>query len=269
MFDAGQQTAQRHGRVQHAMKLIGRVTTPLIDLVLPPVCAFCGEYHISADQQQSNDHAVRLCDQCVGLFLKDDRDACVRCGQPVGPHSPDTTKGCVICRPKRQRYKEVIRLGTYDDELRNAVIRSKSRGTEALAVSLAELLLREHSERLQSVNADLIVPVPQFWLHWFTRPHHSALTIAETLSRRLRVPLRDNLVRKIRRTPDQSSLPRSDRLKNLQRAFRVSSPRKAAGKRVLVVDDILTTGSTADEMARALRVAGAKYVAVSVVAVVR
>ncbi|MHC4877144.1 MAG: ComF family protein [Planctomycetota bacterium] len=269
MFDAGQQSAQQRSRVQHVTKLIGRVATPLIDLVLPPVCAFCGEYHGGADRSQSGDQIVCLCDQCVGSFLKDERDACVRCGQPVGPHSPDTTKGCVICRPKRQRYKEVIRLGTYEDELRNAVIRSKSRGTEALAASLAELLHREHSERLQSVKADLIVPVPQFWLHWFTRPHHSALTIAETLSRRLRVPLRDNLVRKVRRTPDQSSLPRSDRLRNLQRAFRVSSPRKLSGKRVLVVDDILTTGSTANEMARALRAAGAKYVAVAVVAVVR
>ncbi|MBI1313804.1 hypothetical protein GC176_21130 [bacterium] len=249
--------------------LAGRFVDPLIDLVLPPVCAFCGDQHVAADSADTSHASIRLCDGCIEAFLRDDRDACRRCGQPVGPYSSDTTKGCVICRPKRQRYKEVIRLGTYDDELRDAVIRCKNRGVEPLAGALGDLLFYEQAERLQAIHADVIVPVPQHWLHWFTRPHHSALTIASQLSKQLRVPLRDRLVSKVRRTPDQSSLHRSERLKNLDRAFRVRAAKRIAGKRVLVVDDILTTGSTASEMARALRTAGAKYVAVAVIAVVR
>lgn len=269
MIDSGQQSTPPVRERRFSRRLAGQIFAPMVDLVLPPVCAFCGEYHATTDSPDFGRESVRLCPECVGTLLKDDRDACRRCGQPVGPYSSDTTKGCVICRPKRQRHKEIIRLGTYDDELRNAVIRCKNRGAEPLAAALGDLLFCEHAQRLRDLNADLIAPVPQHWLHWFSRPHHSALTVASTLSNRLQIPLRDHLVRKVRRTPDQSSLHRSERLKNLNRAFRVSAARRVAGKRVLVVDDILTTGSTAGEMARALRASGATYVAVAVIAVVR
>lgn len=274
MIDAGQTSTQPTrtspaAAIRHVRRAAGRIVGPFVDLVLPPVCALCGEYHQPSDSLDFDRDSIRLCNDCVGSFLTDDRDACHRCGRPVGPHSPDTTSGCVICRPKRQRYKEVIRIGTYDDELRTACIRSKNRGSEPLAAALGDLLFCEQRDRLQAVSADLIVPVPQHWLHWFTRPHHSALTVADRLSKHLRVPLRDGLVRKIRHTADQSSLSRSKRLKNLHRAFRVGPLRRVAGKRILVVDDILTTGSTANEMSRALRTAGAKHVAVAVIAVVR
>ncbi len=274
MIDAGQPSthsgrssqADRLRTVCHAAR---RIVGPFVDLVLPSVCAFCGEYHQPAGSREFQRDSIRLCDDCVGSFLADRRDACRRCGRPVGPHSSDTTNGCVTCRSKRQRYKEVIRLGTYDEALRVACIRSKNRGSEPLAAAMGDLLFCEQRSRLETVNADVIVPVPQHWMHWFTRPHHSALTVADRLSKHLRIPLRDGLVRKVRHTADQSSLSRSSRLKNLHRAFRVSPLRRVAGKRILVVDDILTTGSTANEMARALRTAGAKQVAVAVIAVVR
>ncbi len=274
MIDAGQTSTQPTrtsptAAIRNVRRAAGRIVGPFVDLVLPPVCALCGEYHQPSHSLDLDRDSIRLCNDCVGSFLKDTRDACRRCGRPVGPHSPDTTSGCVICRPKRQRYKEVIRIGTYDAELRKACIRSKNRGSEPLAATLGDLLFCEQRERLQAINADVIVPVPQHWLHWFSRPHHSALTVADRLSKHLRVPLRDGLVRKVRHTADQSSLTRALRLKNLHRAFRVGPLRRVTGKRILVVDDILTTGSTANEMSRALRTAGASYVAVAVVAVVR
>lgn len=274
MIDAGQTSTQPTRTpptavIRNVRRVAGRIVGPFVDLVLPPVCALCGEYHQPSDSLDLDSDSIRLCNDCVGSFLKDTRDACRRCGRPVGPHSPDTTSGCVVCRPKRQRYKEVIRLGTYDDALRTACIRSKNRGSEPLAAALGDLLFCEQRERLQAINADIIVPVPQHWLHWFTRPHHSALTVADRLSKHLRVPLKDGLVRKVRHTADQSSLSRALRLKNLHRAFRVGPFRRVAGKRILVVDDILTTGSTANEMSRALRAAGARHVAVAVIAVVK
>ena len=274
VIDAGQTSTQPAGMsstgvLSRISRVAGRLAGPFVDLVLPSVCAFCGEYHQPSDSLEFNRDSIRLCNDCVGSFLKDTREACHRCGRPVGPYSPDTTAGCVICRPTRQRYKEVIRIGTYDDELRTACIRSKSRGSEPLAAALGDLLFCEQRERLQAIDADVIVPVPQHWLHWFTRPHHSALTVGDRLSKHLQIPLRDGLVHKVRHTADQSGLNRASRLKNLHRAFRVSPLRRVAGKRILVVDDILTTGSTANEMSRALRTAGAKHVAVAVIVIVR
>ncbi len=274
MIDAGQSsTHQTRPTSTNALRTVGQVAGkivhPFVDLILPSVCAFCGEHHQPCHLPEFGRGPIRLCDECVDCFLRDRRDACRRCGRPVGPYSSDTTAGCVICRPKRQRYKEVIRLGTYDDELRIACIRCKNRGSEPLAAALGDLLFCEQRDRLQAVNAHAIVPVPQHWMHWFMRPHHSALTVADRLSKHLKIPLRDGLVRKVRPTADQSSLTRTKRLENLHRAFRVGPLRRVSGKRILVIDDILTTGSTANEMARALRSAGAKQVAVAVIAVVR
>lgn len=257
-------------RSRQAARLARHFLDPLIDLVLPPVCAFCGRNRLSPGSAGIQDPlAIRLCSPCISAFLQDRRDACRRCGQPVGPYASDTSSGCAVCRNRRQRYREVIRLGTYDDEIRTACIRCKNRGSEPLAAALADLLFREQQTRLKAIGATSIVPVPQHWLQYLTKPHHSALTIACRLSDHLQIPLRDDIVRKVRHTPDQSSLRRAERLHNLERAFHVSRKGQLSGQSVLVVDDILTTGSTAGEMARALRAAGARQVAVAVIAVVR
>lgn len=92
--------------------------------------------------------------------------------------------------------------------------------------------------------------------------------MAEVLAERQEVPCCDRIVRKVRNTVDQSSLPKSKRLGNLNRAFQTDRGVSLQGKRVLVVDDILTTGTTANEVARVIRKAGSGPVAIAVIAVV-
>jgi predicted amidophosphoribosyltransferase len=133
---------------------------------------------------------------------------------------------------------------------------------------MASLLFKKLQQELVDFSPDIIVPVPQYWLHWFTRPHHQALTIAEVLGEQLQCMCDERLVRKTRRTIDQSSLPRTKRLTNLKQAYAVRTKRKLKGQRVLIVDDILTTGTTSNELAKVLRKAGASDVAVAVIAVV-
>ena len=118
------------------------------------------------------------------------------------------------------------------------------------------------------MNPDFVVSVPQFRGHRLTRVHHSAETMAAVLAERLELPFRRTLLRKPHRTPDQSALPRTGRLKNLHKAFSLRRNSVIAGQRVLLVDDILTTGTTASECARTLRDAGAALVGVAVMAVV-
>jgi predicted amidophosphoribosyltransferase len=113
----------------------------------------------------------------------------------------------------------------------------------------------------------MVVPVPQHWRKRLRNPHHQADTLAETLAARMQIPCRFGAIRKVRHTIDQSSLPRFRRVTSLAGAF-APRGRSLAGKRVLIVDDILTTGSTASEVARALKLGGAKDVAVAVIAVV-
>lgn len=237
----------------------------IIDFALPPACAFCTR-DLQNDFEATVD-GISLCGRCRKQFTSDERSPCFRCGMPVGPHV-DTQDGCSECRHRDYRFSQVIRLGVYDDSLRTACIRGKSRGAEALAGAMAALLCQKLQQELAEFAPDIIVPVPQYWLHWFTRPHHQALTIAEVLGEQLKCLCDERLVRKTRRTIDQSSLPRAKRLTNLKQAYAVQTKHKLKGQRVLIVDDILTTGTTSNELAKVLRKAGASDVAVAVIAVV-
>lgn len=247
-----------------ARTAISNTTSAIVDFVLPPTCAFCKS---DLPHNPASSDSIPLCHQCRTSFISDDRAACIMCGMPVGPYV-NTTGGCPNCVRRNFRFDEVIRLGIYEDSLRTACIRGKSRGAEALASALADLLWDEQQERLRDFSPDVIVPVPQFWLHWFTRPHHQALTMAETLADRMAVPCAERAICKTRHTIDQSSLPRAKRLTNLAHAFEVRRGSISKGQRVLIVDDILTTGTTSHEIARVIRRSGASSVAVAVIAIV-
>lgn len=237
----------------------------VVDFMMPPACTFCTR-DLQNDFEATVD-GIKICGRCRKNFNSDERAACLKCGMPVGPYV-DTKQGCSECSRRNFRFEQVIRLGIYEDSLRTACIRGKSHGAEALAAALASLLWKKHLERLNDFAPDVVVPVPQFWLHRFTRPHHQALTMAEVLAERLAVPCDERMIRKTRRTIDQSSLPRTKRLKNLDHAFSTRRNNQLAGRRVLIVDDILTTGTTSNEIAKVIRKAGASDVAVAVIAVV-
>jgi ComF family protein len=175
----------------------------------------------------------------------------------------------VWCCAERFHFERVIRLGLYEDSMRAACIRAKSATQSPLAAALANLLWLTELTDLMAADVDLVVPVPQFVTRRIARPHHAAETISRVLAQRLNRPRHHTLLRKIRLTADQSELPRAERRVNLRDAFSVwPRARSLTAKTVLLVDDLLTTGSTANECARTLREAGAKKVFVAVLAVV-
>lgn len=247
--------SRRLGILQRA---IGSVT----DVVYPAVCAFCSA---KLDEAFESD-AVRLCSVCRSCF-EPEHEACFRCGMPVGPHV-NPADGCSRCSSRDFRFKRVFRIGVYEDEMRRACIRAKSPGAEPLASALGGLLHQTHQEAISELSLNSVVVVPQYWGHRVTRPHHSAETIAEVMTDRIGIPFRRRLLRKPKRTPDQSVLPRAQRLKNLHKAFTLPRGTDLKGHKILLVDDILTTGTTANECSRTLRAAGAESVFVAVLAVV-
>ncbi len=264
-------------------QLAVRCWAGLFEFVLPSVCPFCGgavDLSVALSGGKSSDGratrllkllglpaVVPLCDSCRSAALSTVRPGCPRCGMPVGPYA-DTSNGCLHCRRRRFRFAQVVRLGTYVDWLRAACVRAKDPGGYPLGVALAVLLWQEQGERLREVGPDFVVPVPQHWTKRLTSTHNSAAVVATVLARYLKVPFRGNILAKVRLTPDQSSLPAEKRRQNLSGAFRVKRPSAVRGRTVLLVDDILTTGTTADRCAEVLRRAGAERVVVAVVAVV-
>jgi len=113
---------------------------------------------------------------------------------------------------------------------------------------------------------DLLTSVPLHWRRRLRRGFDQAGLLAQRLSRFLQIPLSDRNLRRIRATASQTGLSESKRRENVRGAFRVRRPDEVEGKRVLLVDDVMTTGATASECARTLLSAGAKDVSVLVVA---
>ena len=150
--------------------------------------------------------------------------------------------------------------------LREVVLRLKSRSGEMLAECLGHLWARHVAERLRAVGAHLVIPVPLHWRRRWSRGFNQSQLLADGIAQRLNLTCESRWLRRIRHTPHQMNLGATERRANLRGAFGTSSAANLKGKTVLLVDDVLTTGSTASEAARALRLAGASKVVVVVLA---
>jgi ComF family protein len=192
--------------------------------------------------------------------------SCPRCAATIGPFALATLKdGCTRCGNTSFRFERVLRLGPYDGLLRDVILRLKHLQGDVLAELVGELWAEHAETALRGVHADAIVPIPLHWWRRWRRGYNQSLALARGLAARLHLPLRPRLLRRTRNTPLQTQQAPSTRPTNVRGAFRASSTR-LGGKTVLLVDDVMTTGSTANEAAGALRAAGAARVVVAVLA---
>ncbi|MFN0052648.1 MAG: ComF family protein [Planctomycetales bacterium] len=231
------------------------------DFLFPPACQSCRE-ELS---EETGDQSQRYCPSCASQIAASNGSACLRCGAPIGPFV-DPHQPCGNCRNERLAFEQVIRLGDHDGQLRSAVLEAKAPGGEPQAAALAELTWSLKRMAFESARIDVVVPIPVYWLQRWGPAHHAADTLGLVWARRLQVPLATHILRKVRWTVPQTSLNRTQRRENLRGAFAVKGRDALAGARVLLADDVMTTGTTAHEAARQLKLAGAAQVIVAVVA---
>ncbi len=234
-----------------------------VEFLYPPACNLCEQALPSGRRGGERDAiAARLCAECRTALAPRAGNRCVRCDAPVGPYL-DTSRGCIHCRSDRFAFERVLSLGVYEQRLRQAILSAKEPGGAPLATALAELLWQTQGGVLAATAIDVVVPVPHHWTERLTHPHLPPVTLAVTLARRLRAACDRHILRKTRRTPQQSSLSGVRRRENLRGAFRAVSRGRGT---VLLVDDVLTTGTTAHRAAEALQAAGTQRVLVAVIA---
>jgi ComF family protein len=184
----------------------------------------------------------------------------------VGPYV-NLEDGCNACRDQSFHFESVVRLGAYDGLLSQVILqRLKYAPGEGLAEVLGELWASHLEKRLRDVKADVIVPVPLHWWRRWTRGYNQSEVLAQALANRLRVPCKPGWLRRVRNTPQQVGQSTTARRENVRNAFSAPAWAELHGKTILLVDDVLTTGSTASDAARALRTAGAARVVVAVLA---
>ena len=159
-----------------------------------------------------------------------------------------------------------MRLGPYDGLLRDAVLRAKHEANEPLAEDLGGLLAAARNGELRYLTPDVTVPVPLHWRKRWRRGYNQAAAIARGVAGATGIPCRTDWLVRTRATPTQTGRSPSARWDNVRGAFRVRRGAAVRGVRVLLVDDVLTTGATCDAAAAALREAGAAQVVAAVVA---
>jgi ComF family protein len=236
--------------------LLHALSRGLAELVLPGICPACGKDATTRDG---------LCKACsTELLSLVALPYCPRCGSTLGLGAPARDDGCSQCPTPLPRFTQTVRLGPYAGPIRSAVRHLKFSRRGLLLEPFARLLAMGVEARCQD-RPDAVVAIPPHWRRRLSRRCDHAGSLARRLAKRLDSPYQSLLIR-TRHTPPQRYLSRRARLENMRNAFAPCSVRDIAGSHLLLVDDVTTTGATANEAARTLVKAGASSVTLAVLA---
>lgn len=171
-----------------------------------------------------------------------------------------------FCRHWAHHLDKAVAWGLYENLLREVVLRMKRRWDEPLSRAMARLFACHIREAIVSLQPTVVVPVPMHWRRWLVRGTNSPEILARALGRAVGVRVDRRSVIRHRYTLPQSDLSPSARKINVQGAFRLRKKTAWQGARVVLVDDVLTTGATCGEIAKILKQAGASAVWAAVLA---
>ncbi|MBV9406843.1 MAG: ComF family protein [Acidobacteriaceae bacterium] len=163
---------------------------------------------------------------------------------------------CTVCRERQANFDAAYSFGSYEGPLRALIHLFKYSRIETLAQPLSRFLIRAvpHDQRF-----DVVMPVPLHWRKQWQRGFNQAVLLAKPVARRLSLPVATNLRRK-RYTKSQAALTEAKRRQNLADSFHVRRAARISGKRVLLIDDVFTTGATLRAAAAVLKSAGVAHV---------
>jgi len=226
-----------------------------LDIALPTLCISCREPV----------HGEGVCASCWSKLSFIAKPYCPRLGIPFvyDPGPELLSMEAIASPPAYDRARAAVR---YDDVARTLVHALKYQDRTDLAPIMGRWMARAGAELLQ--DADMLIPVPLHWRRGFGRRYNQSGLLARAIAQQSGVALQGEVLGRVRATEQQVGLSRAQRASNVQGAFQVSTGRQAeiAGRRVVLVDDVLTSGATVDSCARALLRAKAAHVDVLVFA---
>jgi ComF family protein len=225
----------------------------LKDICFPLTCCNCGQFVDSEG----------LCSECWKTIKWTGDPKCRICGIPF---EIDVDMLCPECLRKKPHFDKAISVFEYDDFSKDMILKFKHGDMTFMSRQLAAWIYRASENEIK--NADIIVPVPIHFFKRLKRKYNQSELLAQELEKISGIPCEPRILQKIKSTPQQEGLSRSTRLKNINGSFGVNpeySPRLNA-KTVVLLDDVLTTGSTAGECSKILKKHGATKVIVLTIA---
>src|SRR3954471_15069674 len=234
--------------------MLGNVAKPVLDLLFPPLCIGC----------RAAVGEAGFCAACWSGITFLDGPGCACCGLPF-PVALEGENFCAACLAKPPAFDTARAIMAYDENSRGAILALKHADRLDLVPGFARWLGRTGRTMLE--NSDLVVPVPLHPLRLWRRRYNQSAELARRLARDWNLAYAPAALLRSRATQSQGAMPSAKaRRRNVLKAFQVPDPGLVAGKRVLLLDDVLTTGATVEACARALKRAGAAKVHVLVLA---
>ena len=225
------------------LKLLSRTA---VGLAFPSRCVHCGA------------GGSLLCGRCLSEATRLSGPVCDRCALPLSHGS-----GCSACAESPPAFARMIAVYQFDGAVRDAVHALKYDGLRAMAPVLGEVMAGHPA--LSRMRLEAVVPVPMHWQRTRARGYNHAELLAREIGRRLSLPVLPRALKRVRNTPRQvEAADEQERARQVASAFAPGAG--AEGKRVLLIDDVATTGSTLNACARVLRRGGAQWVCAFVLA---
>jgi ComF family protein len=224
----------------------------LTDFFFPPKCPLCGKF-------LEGKALDRPCPSCLTQMKFFSHPYCSRCGRGF-PTSLGEDHLCSGCLTEPWNFAKARSLGPYEGLMVEAISRFKFRGISRLAHPLGTLLADYQDPEFPLAGFDLILSVPLHPRRLRQRGFNQSLLLARRISQVHSIPLDFTSLHRIRHTQPQTELSGPERKKNIHGAFMVKQGANISGKRILLIDDVFTTGATVQECSKTLLKAGAKQV---------
>ena len=242
------------GRTRHGRGWLPEISGALVSVVFPSRCRICERVLTSASR-------VPICQECLSSFERVPRIICEICGRPL----PGLVKKegesplCPACQQKTYAFDRARSFAVYAEAVVRAILLLKFEQIEPLGAWFSERLAEMVNADADGLSAD-VVPVPLHREREKELGYNQAALLFEPLAKKLRLPHKAVLLMRTRTRPDKQVLSLEERWESVRGAFATRPGSQVDNLRVLLVDDVLTTGATLDACARALREAGAKSV---------
>ncbi len=237
--------------MERLLPIVKHIFLGLFNLIFPAECSLCPNPLETIRERY-------VCSDCLSKIKPLELPVCEKCGKPlVSSFNLVPHPLCHECRSMKRYFTFARAVGTYEEVLKKTIWLFKYKGKTGLQDILGSLMVGCINRLgLERGGIDIIIPVPLHKSKLRARGYNQSEILAAFMSKKLNIPVSRNNLKRVKATITQTSLKREERIKNIRNAFCIKQPEKFSGKRILLIDDVFTTGATSNECSRILKQAG-------------